>query len=152
MQSLIQKLKLIFGDSTLRTRLIFTLVILGLSRFLAAIPIPTVDPLRLEGLLSNQFFGLLNIFSGSGLSNLSIVMLGVGPYITASIIMQLLTMLIPALKELYHEEGEIGRQKFNQYTRYLTVPLAALQGYGLLVLLRNQEIVTTQSSLIFFSS
>jgi preprotein translocase subunit SecY len=79
-------------------------------------------------------------------------MLGVGPYITASIIMQLLTMLVPALKELYNEEGEIGRQKFNQYTRYLTVPMAAFSGYGLLVLLKNQHIIATQSSLVFLSS
>jgi len=147
MQSLIQKLKLIFGDSTLRTRLIFTLVILGLSRFLAAIPIPTVDPLRLEGLLSNQFFGLLNIFSGSGLSNLSIVMLGVGPYITSSIIMQLLTIMVPKLKAMYHEEGELGRKKFTQYSRLLTVPLALVQGFGLLTLLGRQEIL---GSLSFF--
>ncbi|KKU69729.1 MAG: Protein translocase subunit SecY [Parcubacteria group bacterium GW2011_GWA2_47_21] len=141
MQSLIQKLKLIFGDSTLRTRLIFTLVILGLSRFLAAIPIPTVDPLRLEGLLSNQFFGLLNIFSGSGLSNLSIVMLGVGPYITASIIMQLLTMMSPKLKAMYHEEGEAGRLKFTQISRLITVPLAIIQGWSFLILLSRQGII-----------
>jgi len=129
------------------------LALLVVFRFMATIPVPGVDVLRLKSFFEgNQLFGLLNIFSGGAMDNLSIVMLGVGPYITASIIMQLLTMLIPALKELYHEEGEIGRQKFNQYTRYLTVPLAALQGYGLLVLLRNQEIVTTQSSLIFFSS
>ena len=129
------------------------MALLVVFRFMATIPVPGVDVLRLKSFFEgNQLFGLLNIFSGGAMDNLSIVMLGVGPYITASIIMQLLTMLIPALKELYHEEGEIGRQKFNQYTRYLTVPLAALQGYGLLVLLRNQEIVTTQSSLIFFSS
>ena len=143
----------IFKIKDLRNRIFFVLALLVVFRFMATIPVPGVDVLRLKSFFEgNQLFGLLNIFSGGAMDNLSIVMLGVGPYITASIIMQLLTMLIPALKELYHEEGEIGRQKFNQYTRYLTVPLAALQGYGLLVLLRNQEIVTTQSSLIFFSS
>ena len=147
------KLIQIFKIKDLRNRIFFVLALLVVFRFMATIPVPGVDVLRLKSFFEgNQLFGLLNIFSGGAMDNLSIVMLGVGPYITASIIMQLLTMLIPALKELYHEEGEIGRQKFNQYTRYLTVPLAALQGYGLLVLLRNQEIVTTQSSLIFFSS
>ncbi|OGD25682.1 preprotein translocase subunit SecY [Candidatus Azambacteria bacterium RIFCSPHIGHO2_01_FULL_40_24] len=147
------KLIQIFKIKDLRNRIFFVLALLVVFRFMATIPVPGVDVLRLKSFFEgNQLFGLLNIFSGGAMDNLSIVMLGVGPYITASIIMQLLTMLIPALKELYHEEGEIGRQKFNQYTRYLTVPLAALQGYGLLVLLRNQEIITTQSSLVFFSS
>jgi len=150
---MLNKVIQIFKIKDLRNRIFFVLALLVVFRFMATIPVPGVDVLRLKSFFEgNQLFGLLNIFSGGAMDNLSIVMLGVGPYITASIIMQLLTMLIPALKELYHEEGEIGRQKFNQYTRYLTVPLAALQGYGLLVLLRNQEIITTQSSLIFFSS
>ncbi|MDO8574764.1 MAG: preprotein translocase subunit SecY [bacterium] len=150
---MLDKVIQIFKIKDLRNRIFFVLALLVVFRLMATIPVPGVDVLRLKSFFEgNQLFGLLNIFSGGAMSNLSIVMLGVGPYITASIIMQLLTMLIPALKELYHEEGEIGRQKFNQYTRYLTVPLAALQGYGLLVLLRNQEIITTQSSLIFFSS
>ena len=150
---MLNKVIQIFKIKDLRNRIFFVLALLVVFRFMATIPVPGVDVLRLKSFFEgNQLFGLLNIFSGGAMDNLSIVMLGVGPYISASIIMQLLTMLIPALKELYHEEGEIGRQKFNQYTRYLTVPLAALQGYGLLVLLRNQEIITTQSSLIFFSS
>lgn len=150
---MIEKIIQIFKIKDLRNRILFVLALLVVFRFMATIPVPGVDVLRLKSFFEgNQLFGLLNIFSGGAMSNLSIVMLGVSPYITASIIMQLLTMLIPALKELYHEEGEIGRQKFNQYTRYLTVPLAALQGYGLLVLLKNQEIITTQSSLVFFSS
>ena len=150
---MLNKVIQIFKIKDLRNRIFFVLSLLVAFRFMATIPVPGVDVLRLKSFFEdNQLFGLLNIFSGGAMSNLSIVMLGVGPYITASIIMQLLTMLIPALKELYHEEGEIGRQKFNQYTRYLTVPLAALQGYGLLVLLRNQEIITTQSNLVFFSS
>lgn len=150
---MIEKVIQIFKVKDLRNRILFVLALLVVFRFMATIPVPGVDILRLKSFFEgNQLFGLLNIFSGGAMDNLSIVMLGVGPYITASIIMQLLTMLIPALKELYHEEGEIGRQKFNQYTRYLTVPLAAMQGYGLLVLLKNQEIITTQSSLVFFSS
>ncbi|MBI4919911.1 preprotein translocase subunit SecY [Candidatus Azambacteria bacterium] len=150
---MIEKIVQLFKVKDLRNRIFFVLALLAVFRLMAVIPVPGVDVIRLKSFFEgNQLFGLLNIFSGGALSNLSIVMLGVGPYITASIIMQLLTMLIPALKELYSEEGEIGRQKFNQYTRYLAVPLAALQGFGLLVLLRNQQIITTQSSLVFLSS
>jgi len=76
-----------------------------------AIPIPGIDTVQLNRFLSNnQFFGILNIFSGGGLSNLSVIMLGVGPYITGSIIMQLLTIMVPSLKKIYHEEGEAGRK------------------------------------------
>ncbi len=150
---MIEKIIQIFKIKDLRNRIFFVLALLAAFRLMATIPVPGVDIIRLKSFFEgNQLFGLLNIFSGGALANLSIVMLGVGPYITASIIMQLLTMLVPALKELYNEEGEIGRQKFNQYTRYLTVPLAALQGYGLLVLLKNQEIIAPQSSLVFISS
>ena len=84
---------------------------------------------------------LLNLFSGGGLAQLSIVMLGVGPYITSSIIMQLLTIMFPKLKEMYQEEGEAGRQKFNQYSRLLTVPLSYIQGYALMALLIRQSIL-----------
>ena len=113
-------------------------------RLLANIPIPGIDETALASFLSNnQFFGILNIFSGGGLSNLSVIMLGVGPYITSSIIMQLLTIMVPALKRLYHEEGETGRRKFTQYSRLLTVPLAAIQGFALLALLENQNILGT---------
>ncbi len=150
---MIEKIVQIFKIKDLRNRIFFVLALLVVFRLMATIPVPGVDIIRLKSFFEgNQLFGLLNIFSGGALSNLSIVMLGVGPYITASIIMQLLTMLVPALKELYNEEGEIGRQKFNQYTRYLTVPMAAFSGYGLLVLLKNQRIIATQSSLVFLSS
>jgi len=142
MSEFLSKLAFIWTDRTLRSRVLFVLGILIVFRFLAAIPIPGIDVLRLEQFLqNNQFFGLLNIFSGGGLSNLSIVMLGVGPYITASIIMQLLTMMIPKLKQLYHEEGELGRRKFTQYSRLLTVPLAVLQGFALLILLERQGVI-----------
>lgn len=137
-----KKLSLLFTIPDLRKKLLFIIGILVIFRVTAAIPIPGVDPARLRAFLdSNQFFGLLNIFSGGVLNNLSIVMLGVGPYITASIIMQLFTMIFPRLKEMYQEEGEAGRQRFNQYSRLLTIPLAILQAYGLLILLIRQQVL-----------
>lgn len=137
-----QKFRLLFAIPDLRRKTLIVLGLLAVFRAAAAIPAPGVDPVRLKAFLAgNQFFGLLNIFSGGALSNLSIVMLGVGPYITASIIMQLFTMIIPRLKEIYQEEGEAGRERFNQYARLLTVPLAFLQGYGLLTLLIRQQVM-----------
>ncbi len=142
MNNFFYKLRLMFTDEILRKRIFFVIGALVVFRICAAIPIPGVDRVALEQFFeNNQFLGLLNVFSGSGLSNLSIVMLGVGPYITGSIIMQLLTMMSPKLKAMYHEEGEIGRKKFTQYSRLLTVPLALLQGYGLLVLLARQGVL-----------
>lgn len=138
----IHKLKLVFKDINLRNKILFVLGALVVFRALATIPIPGVDVARLhEFFANNQFLGLLNIFSGGGLSNLSIVMLGVSPYITASIIMQLMTIMFPKLKQMYHEEGEAGRKKFGQYSRLLTVPLAFVQGYGFLRLLQSQGAV-----------
>ncbi len=142
----LQKITLAWKDATLRKRLLFIGVMLILFRLLSAIPIPGIDVARLADFLAgNQFFGLLNIFSGGGLGNLSIVMLGVGPYITASIIMQLLTMMSPSLKALYQEEGEAGRARFAQYSRLLTVPLALIQAFGFLVLLERQGVVPSLS-------
>src|SRR3989338_2752325 len=142
MDSLFGKLSLALKDKILRRRILFVAGMLIVFRLLAAIPIHGIDVARLEAFFSdNQFLGLLNIFSGGGLSNLSIVMLGVGPYITASIIMQLLTMMFPKLKALYHEEGEAGRARFSQYSRLLTVPLALIQSWGFLVLLERQGVV-----------
>ena len=136
------KLKLIFQDKNLRSRILFLLGFLVLFRVLAAIPIPGVDAEKLSQFFSNnQFFGLMNIFSGGGLSTLSIIMLGVGPYITASIIMQLMTMMSERLKALYHEEGEAGRRKISQYSRLLTLPLGMLQGFAFLNLLKSQGIL-----------
>jgi preprotein translocase subunit SecY len=131
-----QKIKLVFTDKYLRRKIIFVLLILAVFRILSTIPIPGIDTFRLEGFLSdNQFLGILNIFSGGGLSALSIVMMGVGPYITGSIIMQLLTLMSPRLKSMYHEEGEMGRTQFAKYSRYITVPLALIQSYALLTIL-----------------
>lgn len=133
----------IFKIPDLRRKALWILCILGITRLLAAVPVPGVDATRLaEFFGSNQIFGFLNLFSGGGLSNFSIVMLGVGPYITASIIMQLLTIIFPALKKAYYEEGPQGRAKFNRISRYLTVPLAILQGYGFLNLLTSQGVLS----------
>lgn len=138
----LNKLNLVLSDRNLRNRILFVIGALAMFRLGAAIPIPGVNILQLERFLSeNQFFGLLNVFSGGGLSTLSIFMLGVGPYITASIVMQLLTFVFPSLKQMYHEEGEAGRRKVAQYSRLLTVPLAAVQGLSLLVLLERQGIL-----------
>ncbi len=142
MNSFFEKLRLIWHDRILRKRILFVFFGLMIFRLLSAIPIPGVDPTKLRGLLADsQFLGFLNIFSGGGLSNLSIIMLGMGPYITGSIIMQLLTVMSPKLKAMYHEEGEIGRRKFTQYSRLLTVPLAILQGFALLVVLERQGVL-----------
>jgi len=147
MNTFLSKLNLIIRDTTIRKRIGFTLGALVLFRVLAAIPIPGVDTSRLAAFLeNNQFFGLLNIFSGGGLSTLSIIMLGVGPYITGSIIMQLLTIMSPKLKAMYQEEGEIGRRKFAQFSRMLTVPLAIIQGYSFLALLQNQGAIGALSA------
>lgn len=142
MNDFFTKLKLIIRDSSLRSRLLFVLFALALFRVLANIPVPAASGARLDELLAgNQALGFLNVLTGGGLSAISIVMLGVGPYITASIIMQLLTMMSAKLKALYHEEGEAGRKKFTQYARLLTVPLAFAQGFGLLLFLKGQGVI-----------
>ncbi|MDX1607629.1 MAG: preprotein translocase subunit SecY [Candidatus Spechtbacterales bacterium] len=142
-----QQVLAVFKLKDLRKKVLFVFFTLAIFRVAAVIPVPGIDSDQLQSFLGgNQFFGILNIFSGGALSNLSIVMLGLGPYITATITLQLLTMIFPRLKEMYEEEGEQGRQKFNQYGRILTVPLATLQGYGLYALFRSQNILTTLST------
>lgn len=129
--------KKIFKIPELRNSIIFVLVMLVLFRLAAHIPVPGVDTSALQSLFeNNQFFGLLNIFAGGTMDNFSVVALGVAPYITASIIFQLLAMIVPKLEEMQKEES--GRQKINQWTRYSTVPLAILQAYGLIALLTQQ--------------
>lgn len=153
MNNLINKIQLIFKDKVIRKRIFFALIALVFFRLLAVVPIPGIDALKLEQFFSgNQFFGLLNIFSGGGLSKLSIVMLGVGPYITASIIMQLMTMMSSKLKALYHEEGEAGRARFAQYSRILTIPLALIQAFSFMTLLQKQGIITQIGSLEFLTN
>ncbi len=131
------KLVRIFKDKDLSKKIFFVLAMLVVFRIAAHIPLPGIDTVALRNFFSdNEILGLLNIFSGGGLSRFSIVALGIGPYITASIIFQLLAMVIPKLEEL-SKEGESGQQKINQYTRLLTVPLAVLQGYGMIKLLQQ---------------
>ena len=142
------KMRLIVSDEQLRMRILFVFGALAVFRLLAAIPVPGIDTAQLNAFLSNnQFLGLLNVFSGGGFSNLSIVMLGVGPYITSSIIMQLMTVLVPSLKEMYQEEGDSGRARFTQYSRYLTLPLAFIQAFGFILLLQQNGILSNLTGL-----
>lgn len=143
----------IFKIPELRHKLAVVAGLLLVFRFLAAIPVPGINVERLRQLFaSNQLLGFLNIFSGGALDNLSIVMLGVGPYITATIVMQLLTMIFPKFKAMYYEEGAEGRAKFNRYSLYLTVPLAALQSYGFLTLLNQQGVFSNFSASAVFTN
>ena len=136
----------IFKTPDIRNKILFILAMLAVFRLFAAVPIPGIDTSRLKEFFdSNQLFSLVNIFTGGGLDSLSIVMLGVGPYITGSIVMQLLTFIFPQLEQMYKYEGEAGRQKFNQYSRLLTVPLGVLQGYGFLILLSRQGVISQLS-------
>jgi preprotein translocase subunit SecY len=131
-----ESLKRMWKIVPLRKSIGYVLIMLVLFRFLAHIPVPGVDPSVIKSFLDgNQFFGLLNIFSGGTLESFSVVALGVAPFITSSIIFQLLVMVIPALKKLQREEGEAGRQKLNQITRWVSVPLAAIQAYGFIALI-----------------
>lgn len=133
-----------FKIPELRSKILFTLVILVIFRIFAHIPVPGVDLVRLRSFFAqNQLLALLDIFSGGTLVNFSVMALGLNPYINASIIMQLLTLVYPALEKLQKEEGETGRAKFNQYTRFLTVPLSILQAFGMYILLVNQNILTS---------
>ncbi|MFH1657096.1 MAG: preprotein translocase subunit SecY [bacterium] len=152
---LFNKIIQIFKIEDLRKKIVFVLGVFVVFRLMANIPIPGVDPQSLQQLFEQfQMLGLLNVFSGGALSNLSIVMLGLGPYITAVIILQLLTMIIPQFEKMYKEEGEQGRQKFNQYGRLLTVPLAMVQGYAMLMLLQRQNppVIEALSPLMFFTA
>ncbi|CAG0965134.1 Protein translocase subunit SecY [Anaerolineae bacterium] len=124
----------------LRNKILFTLLILVIYRLAAHIPVPGVDPDALNNFFrSNQLLGFLDLFSGGALSNFSVVAMGVYPYITAQIIMQLATGIVPALEKIVKEGGDAGRAQINRYTHLLTIPLAALSGFG-------QAIVLTQSN------
>jgi preprotein translocase subunit SecY len=148
MKNILEKIVIVLRDETLRKRIAFTIGALIVFRLLAAIPMPGIDSASLSKLLAgNQFLGLLDIFSGGGISRLSIVMLGVGPYITASIIVQLLTMMFPSMKAKMQEEGEAGRQKLSQYSRYAAVPLAAIQAFAFISLFQNQNVIPHFSGL-----
>jgi len=144
-------IRTIFSFPDLRKKLLFTLAIFFIFRVAAHIPVPGVDVLRLKALFQqNQFLGLLDMFSGGTLANFSIMASGLNPYINASIIMQLLTLVFPKLEEL-SKEGEYGRERINQYTRVLTFPLAILQAIGMYALLRNAQIISPTSLLLLVS-
>ena len=147
---LIQALYDAFSLPDLRRRLIFTLAMLVIFRFVAHVPLPGVDLAALQDLFNrNQLLGMLDMFSGGAMRNFSVAAMGVYPYITASIIMQLLVPVIPSLRSL-SQEGDFGRHRINQYTHWLTIPMAALQGYAQLALLRSQGIVGSTSALPTF--
>lgn len=148
-----RKVRLAFGDPEIRRRIIFLAGMLALFRLLASVPIPGVDRSALAAFFAqNQFFGLLNIFSGGGLSQLSVVMLGVGPFITASIIMQLATIIFPQVKEAYSEDGEAGRAKFVQWSRLLCIPIAVLQSVAFLALLESQGVIAHLGTVAFIAN
>lgn len=148
---MLEKFTQIFKVRELRNKILFILGILVIFRIAANIPLPGVNVEQLRRLFEgNQLLGMLNVFSGGGLSNISIVMLGVGPYITASIIMQLMTMIVPRIEQMYKEEGEAGRQKFNMWTRWFTVPLAILQTFSMVTLLRSQGVLMISSAVDIF--
>ena len=144
---LIQALIDAFSLPDLRRRLLFTFGMLVVFRFMAHVPMPGVDLKALQELFDrNQLLGMLDLFSGGAMRNFSVAAMGVYPYITSSIIMQLLVPVIPQLRAL-SGEGEAGRNRINQLTHWLTVPLAALQGYAQIVLLRNQGVITEAGTL-----
>ena len=148
-----QKILQIFKIPELRNKILFVLGAFVAFRIIANIPVPGIDISKLRSFFEgNQLFGLLNLFTGGAMSNFSVAMLGLGPYITALIIMQLLTMIFPGLEQLYKEEGEAGRQKFNQYARLATVPLAALQSYAMIGILRNQQVIGFLSPFQLFTT
>lgn len=129
----------------LRNKILVALSLLLLTRVIAHVPLPGVNIEQLRAFFqNNQIFGLLDMFSGGTMSNFSVVLMGVGPFITSSIIFQLLAMIIPSLEEL-QKQGQSGQQKINQYTRLATVPIAILQAYAMLVVLKGQGIIPTWS-------
>lgn len=141
MTDLYRILKRVFTLKDLRNKILITVLLIVIFRILAHIPIPVVDTQGLANFFEgNQVLGLLDLFSGGSISRFSIAMLGVGPYITSSIIMQLLQVSIPRLEEL-SKEGEQGRQKINQYTRYLSVPLGIVEAFGLVRVLQSQNVL-----------
>ena len=140
---LLQAMIDVAGQPELRGKVLFTLGIIVIFRFVAHVPMPGVDASQLERFFSgNQLAGLLDIFSGGALRTMSIAAMGVYPYITSSIIMQLLIPTVPHLQNLSREGGEAGRQRLNQYTHWLTVPMAMLQGFGQLVLLERAGVLS----------
>jgi preprotein translocase subunit SecY len=151
MNSIVETLLSLIKTPEVRKKIIFTALILLVFRFLAHIPVAGVDVAQLKNLFQqNQLLGFLDIFSGGTLANFSIMALGLNPFINASIILNLLQMVFPKLEEL-SKEGDSGRRKINQYTRFLTVPLALMQSFGMYALLRSQQIIVNLSPLELIS-
>ena len=141
-----------FRAPDIRRRILYVLGLLIVFRLLASVPVPGIDKAQLQQFVEgNALVGLLDLFSGGGLSHFSVVALGMNPYINASIIMQLMQGVVPSLQAL-SREGEYGRNKINQYTRYLTVPMAMLQAYGFLALLNSQGVLTGAFDLASFTT
>ena len=150
-KKIIEKINILLKDPELKRKLLFTLFIFLAFRFFAFLPVPSINLVKLRALFSqNQFLSLLDIFSGGTLINFSVMALGLNPYINASIVLQMLTMMVPHLESL-SKEGEYGRAKINQYTRMLTVPLTIVQAIGIFMLLKNQKVIGVLSPLEFFS-
>lgn len=151
MKDIQSKLRLLIQDRDLRKKTIVTLGIILIFRVFAYLPVPAIDLEQLRVLFSqSQFLSLLDIFSGGTLVNFSVMALGLGPYINASIVMQLLSMVIPQLEAL-QKEGEYGRFKINQYTRFLTVAITLFQAVGVYALLKNQNIISQLGPFEFVS-
>jgi len=151
MKEIKNKIQTLLSDPQLRKKLVITFFIFLVFRVFAFLPVPTIDLVRLKVLFGqNQFLSLLDIFSGGTLINFSIMALGLNPYINASIVIQLLSVIFPQLEQL-SKEGEYGRFKINQYTRFLTLPLTVLQSIGIYFLLHNQKIIISLTALEFFS-
>jgi preprotein translocase subunit SecY len=147
MNNILAPFRAMFKIKDIRNRLIFTAVIIAIFRLVAHIPAPGINLSALKELFSGSaFLSLLDIFSGGTLTNFSVMALGLNPYINASIIIQMLGMVVPSLEAL-QKEGDYGRQKINQYTRLLTIPLCFLQGIALILLLRGQGLTTTADPL-----
>ncbi len=139
---MIEKITQIFKIEDLKNRILFVLGMLAIFRVMANIPMPGMDPDRLEEFFAQfQMFEFANVFTGGTMDRFSIAMLGLGPYITAVIVIQLLTMVFPKLERMYKEEGEQGKQKINQYGRLLTIPFAIMQTFGMLTLFQNQGVI-----------
>ncbi|MCK9393930.1 preprotein translocase subunit SecY, partial [bacterium] len=135
------KLSNIFKEKDLRGKVFFILAILVFARLLANISIPGINSTGLDFMMDNQYFGMLKLFTGGAFDKFSLVMLGLGPYITATIIFQLLTLIFPAMEKLYKEEGEQGRRKFNQYSRIATPFIAGVQGWAMLGYLKQVQVI-----------
>lgn len=154
MKKIFNKIKILASGlkiDLIRKKIFFTLAIFAVFRLISIIPVPGVDPTRLQEIFrENEFLSLLDIFSGGTLANFSIAALGLSPFITASVMIQLLQMVWPALEEL-SKEGEYGQAKINLYTRIATVPLSVIQGLGMYAILQSQQIIGSLSPLVLIS-